>query len=472
MIMMFKPKQISYEIRKGLHYLFFVFAIAMCFHVPTSATPNGGYIAYVLGSTIVIYSLDRLCVVLFMTERVEPKFQCTSSGVQMSMAVSDRFLRRGQKGGFCYVCLPWVDKQWHAFSLFQDPSDPNRRAVFMLDVGSWTHKVYTELQLSNTSRPVWIQGPFASPYKMGKYINYVIELCTVLLTYILSFAFAARDFDKQILVSTGVGITASLSAIEAYKESRTIFLVWSTRDASLVEFFLENYHYLDHKYGFNFIYYTGQTPLNPTLLEGLAPNTRIIYSRPNLNVIIPNIIHTSEYSDTNSQYSQSCPKCQMIHSLLQKSRELDLEAHGGYQHSDEEKLEELMSIARNDEYDISDLSDHFQDAVIASPFTIPKPKLLLSRSSIVPEEDVLDDGSTIMPNASSLLFKRIRKYADTWGPTLHSSRSVKMMNHNNKTNLLSRWCVMYCGGSDQVKGSLKRISKEFGIDLHYESFAW
>lgn len=171
MIMMFKPKQISYEIRKGLHYLFFVFAIAMCFHVPTSGIPNGGYIAYVLGSIIVMYSFDRLYVIFFMTERVEPKFQCTSSGVQMSMAVSDRFLSRGQKGGFCYVCLPWVDKQWHAFSLFQDPSDPNRRAVFMLDVGSWTNKVLTELQLSNTSRPVWIQGPFASPYKMGKSIR-------------------------------------------------------------------------------------------------------------------------------------------------------------------------------------------------------------------------------------------------------------------------------------------------------------
>ncbi len=40
--MMYWKKKISYEIRKGLHYLFFVFAVAMCFHVPVTAIPNGG----------------------------------------------------------------------------------------------------------------------------------------------------------------------------------------------------------------------------------------------------------------------------------------------------------------------------------------------------------------------------------------------------------------------------------------------
>ena len=68
-MMMFKT-QITYEVRKGLHYLFFLFAIAMCFHVPASGIPNGGFIGYVLGSTIVLYSLDRLYVVFCMTERV------------------------------------------------------------------------------------------------------------------------------------------------------------------------------------------------------------------------------------------------------------------------------------------------------------------------------------------------------------------------------------------------------------------
>ena len=88
-----------------------------------------------------------------VTERIETsKFQVLPSGVQMTMKVSDRFRRWGEKGGFGYVCLPWVDRQWHAFSLFQDPSDPAARVVFILDVGDWTTAVHTELQRSNTSR--------------------------------------------------------------------------------------------------------------------------------------------------------------------------------------------------------------------------------------------------------------------------------------------------------------------------------
>ena len=167
--MMYCKSIIPYEIRKGLHYLFYLFAVGLCFHVPPSGIPNGGFIAYVLGFSICMYSLDSLYVIFFMTERIDTsKFQVLPSGVTMTLAVSDRFQKCGEKGGFAYVCLPWVDRQWHAFSLFQDPSDPGLRAVFMLDVGNWTKAVHSELQRSNTSRPIWIQGPFASPYKTGE----------------------------------------------------------------------------------------------------------------------------------------------------------------------------------------------------------------------------------------------------------------------------------------------------------------
>ena len=151
--MLFFKTRISYEVRKGLHYLFYPFAIALCFHVPPSGIPNGGFIAYVLGFSIAVYTLDRMYVVFFMTERIDTsQFQALPSGVQMTMKVSDRFQRCGEKGGFGYVCLPWIDRQWHAFSLFQDPLNPNKRVVFMLDVGDWTSKVHTELQRNVTSR--------------------------------------------------------------------------------------------------------------------------------------------------------------------------------------------------------------------------------------------------------------------------------------------------------------------------------
>lgn len=147
----------------------------------------------------------------------------------MTMAVSSRFQNHGAHGGFAYVCLPWVERtQWHAFSLFEHPTEPELRQV-MLKAGDWTEQVHDALQ-RDTCRPVWIQGPFVSPYNN------------------------ARFYDNQILVASGIGITPALSVIRAHKSSRNISLIWATRDANMLELFLEHL-YLDHK-GWNLIFYT------------------------------------------------------------------------------------------------------------------------------------------------------------------------------------------------------------------------
>lgn len=107
--MMYYKKKIRYEIRKAMHYLFYVFAIAMCFHVPLTAIPNGGFLAPVLGTCIVVYTLDACYVYLFMCEKIETTaFYVLSSGVRISMQVSERFKNRaGARGGYAYICIPW-----------------------------------------------------------------------------------------------------------------------------------------------------------------------------------------------------------------------------------------------------------------------------------------------------------------------------------------------------------------------------
>ena len=200
----------SYEVRKFLHITFFyVFAVAMCFHNKTSAWPNGGYNQVILGFCIVYYTLDAVYVTFFMTEMIETTiFNVLPSGVQMTMAVSEHFQKTYAQGGYGYVCLPWVSKhQWHAFSLFEYPSNPNLRQVFMFKVGNWTNEVHEQLQ-RNTIRPAWIQGPFVSPYNN------------------------ALAFDNTICVATGIGITPALSVIRAHRESRKINLIWACRDVA------------------------------------------------------------------------------------------------------------------------------------------------------------------------------------------------------------------------------------------------
>ncbi len=65
------------------------------------------------------------------------------------MPVSDRFLSHSQRGlraGYAYVNIPWVDdKQWHPYSLFEDPSDPRIQQMFLMKVGDWTGDVHKAL---------------------------------------------------------------------------------------------------------------------------------------------------------------------------------------------------------------------------------------------------------------------------------------------------------------------------------------
>jgi predicted ferric reductase len=206
-----------------MHYLFILFAFALCFHTPTSAIPNGGFTAWVFGILLVWYFLDATYCSFFMTEKINTtNFRVLPSGVRMDMSVSKRFQKCGEQGGYVYVCLPWVSKtEWHAFSLFKNPENPAERQIFVLKTGDWTSKVHSVLQ-RNTVRPVWVNGPFPSPYNN------------------------AEAYDNQILVASGIGITPALSVIQAHKNSRRINLIWAVRDRHLLEFFLKHL-YLDHQ---------------------------------------------------------------------------------------------------------------------------------------------------------------------------------------------------------------------------------
>lgn len=259
-------QRIRFEIRKYAHYFFWLFCAAMTFHAPIWALPNAGFCGFIFPALMIVYFLDASYVKLFMTERVDTvKYECTKSGVQLTMPVSAQFQKRLNSGGYGYIMFDWIDKhQWHAYSIYEDANEKESRRVFIAKAGDWTDKVHRKID-RNTVRPVWICGPFPSPYSN------------------------AINFDNMILVASGIGITPALSAIEGYRDSRRINLIWAVRDASMLVFFLKNAK-LDHK-GFNLIFYTGQDPL-PATIENFNSNAiiKIVPGRPNLSNLIPNII--------------------------------------------------------------------------------------------------------------------------------------------------------------------------------------
>lgn len=228
--------RIQYEIRRYMHYLFVLFCIAMSFHAPFSTIPNGGFAPIIFPTLILWWALDSFYVYFYMTERIATStFHVLPTGVQLTMKVSERFQKVNADGGYCYINLPWISKhQWHAFSLFENPQDISERQVFMMKLGNWTADVLQALQ-RDTRRPVWICGPFSSPYD------------------------EAIDLDNQILVAGGIGITPALSVMRKHQESRRPSLIWACRDPHMLEFFCKNGEF--SRRGWNMIFYTGKTAL-------------------------------------------------------------------------------------------------------------------------------------------------------------------------------------------------------------------
>uniref|UniRef100_A0A7S4NI13 Ferric reductase NAD binding domain-containing protein n=1 Tax=Odontella aurita TaxID=265563 RepID=A0A7S4NI13_9STRA len=516
-------QKISYEMRKGLHYLFILFAVGLCFHVPMSAIPNGGFIAPAMGFCIFLYAADASYVYLFMTEKIETTtFHVLSSGVRITMPVSETFQKSSEKGGFAFVCLPWVDKlQWHAFSLFEDPSDPSKRQMFMLKTGDWTTAVHKALQ-RDTVRPVWIQGPFLSPY------NY------------------AEMYDNQVLVATGIGITPALSVIRAHKSSRRINLVWAVRDPSMLEFFLEHL-YLDHD-GWNLIFYTGKEPLLPAL-EELNTNVRVIKGRPDLKTVVPNIIYGIE---SGVGLPEKCTPSSMVHIkelLIEKMRELD-EVDGISSNS---KVAALTTFANSHGFLFTDIINEMKEENVkrnSSRFlTGSEP----SREGLSTKDTIWGEGSSNADDnaGASAVLRQLREFGRVYSRTEeedeeHSCEGIEsapLINHSSRVDrsewqqslgetrescsvsndrrmrhmwtsirqsftpcmsdqnvvkaltstfkpwektdkaeyfvkgldrehVLPTWGLLYCGGSPPVQKTLKEISAEYHISLNIDSFSW
>ena len=118
-----------------------------------------------------------------------------------------------------------------------------------------------------TTRPVWIQGPFASPFG------------------------TAMNFDKLLLVASGIGVTPALSCLRQYGGERRVALMWMCRDASLIKFFLEVCNF--ENTSLTLIFYTGKSPFSFPK-RTMPSNVRILPGRPQTMRVIADIIYCVE----------------------------------------------------------------------------------------------------------------------------------------------------------------------------------
>ena len=188
--------KITYEVRKGLHYLSIVWGVALMFHAPKM------HIRYLMGTPLVLYVADWIYGFFARTFLVDKAvcFTRLECGVELTFKHPEGFKTDGS--GYIMVCIPWINKwEWHAFSLFAHPSKPGHSCVCMCMNGDWTRALHDKVKVP-TTRPVFIAGPYASPYA------------------------TALKYDNIILVASGIGITPALSIITTHKDSKRVNLIW------------------------------------------------------------------------------------------------------------------------------------------------------------------------------------------------------------------------------------------------------
>jgi len=478
---LFKHKM-KFEIRKFAHYLFWVFCGAMTFHAPFHAFPNGGFCAFIFPTLMLSYGLDAVYVKCFMSELINTVDYKVlgQSGVELTMPVSQRFQDGILSGGFGYIMFPWVDKQqWHAFSLYENPRDPSCRHMFIAKAGDWTSKVHRKVEVcTNTSRPVWISGPFPSPYNN------------------------AINFDNMILVASGIGITPALSTIEANRDSRRINLIWAVREASMLVFFLENAK-LDEK-GLNLIFYTGKEDDLPESIENYHTNgsnahVKIIKERPNLSHLIPNIIEFVDKGKDmwkkeiknakNAKNDKEAPPTSLLASGVgvgsnssSKSRDdfVDLEAI-----CQSESCDYDFNYNKDDEGSLSsdDSEEWTRSLVLTSTnctHSMPTkdPILKDEEDQQLQQQQQQQQRSIWRTTSVTDLTGGVR---DTWrassmpkvwkekvGGTTPRQYVKSTMAEDRKET----WGLLFCGGRNKLLENLVKESKDLRIPLHEEAFDW
>ena len=249
--------RLSWELRIRIHVCgALVFGIGLAFHTPL--------LAYFMTSVVLLYGLDSLACAFKMTHRVpHSSFMRLGSGTQLRFK-NPAGWNSSTTLGYVRVCVPWLSKsQWHPFSFYPDATDPSgSSAVFIQCAGDWTRDLHKSVE-RDSRRPIWIQGPFASPYA------------------------AALDYDHLLLFATGIGITPAVACLQQYREDRQVNLIWSCRDAALVRFYVHNFKFSSSSQhaqaGFTLIFYTGKAPLQ---IECELPDTvRILTRRPVLHEV-------------------------------------------------------------------------------------------------------------------------------------------------------------------------------------------
>eukprot|EP00984_Skeletonema_dohrnii_P014383 scaffold6034_cov87-Skeletonema_dohrnii-CCMP3373.AAC.3 len=514
-------ERLAFEVRKGLHYLSIVWAIILLFH-------STSMIYYLIGIPALMYLVDYLFGYFGRNSLIENAFfeRYGENGVALHFLNPHNWDKK-PKTSYVYVMCPWISKyQWHAFTIFPEPTKEDHTMLCIESSGDWTKELHRKIKVP-CLRPLYVLGPYKSP-----------------------FSDAAVTTSNAIAVASGIGITPTLSLVLNYAGKKRINVVWVCRDPGLVEYILHKFDIgAITKKSYAFIFYTGTREL--ALPKDLPSNIFIFTGRPHLEHTITGIvtaIHSGDGLPEEMFDAQEKIANAPFHRRMKIALCRVVEIYGKdemFEYAVEETEKEITSAAvSKDPVSESDGTVDTAPLVLETVPVRPSLRASLRLPGIAPEGQVslkgLDsmiyeflggigeyscsdieaffhqidrDGSGFidkeefndfigMISTESNLsthsisqrelvgameksqMRRRSEYPSSAHCSMHHTSShllgdsytIDYMRNLPKNsegdNPLEDWSIFYCGGSSKMKDDLKAISKKYNIDLSVEKFDW
>eukprot|EP00984_Skeletonema_dohrnii_P018185 scaffold8428_cov120-Skeletonema_dohrnii-CCMP3373.AAC.1 len=528
MVVPFLKQRLSFELRKGLHYLSIVWAIALLFHAPSK-------IPWLIGIPALVYVVDFIFGYFKRNNLVETAYfeRYGENGVSLHFKNPKSWENRSPTS-YVYIMCPWISKyEWHAFTMFPEPFKENHSMLCIGASGDWTKQLYDKIEVP-CLRQLYVHGP-----------------------YMTEFSDKAITTSNAIAVATGVGITPTLSLMMNYAGRKRINIIWVCRDPGLIEYIL---HKVDisaiTRNSYAFIFYTGQRELS--LPKHLPVNIFIFRSRPNLENTITGIvtaIHSGEglpeemYEKQEKISNAPFRKRVMIamyrvtqiydenemfdfavketESAAERMQDVDLESGstsdsdsdseeygsltvnpqrssrllllnpphdavsllgfdamisrflggiGEYSESDVEDIFHTIDRSRTGFINRTEFSDFLNTATRKNVMNRVSSRDLLSSMVALTDMTAVTNS---MHNPNSPDRGSSSHHANTsHGSVFGDSNTIEYMNNLMNASCstgeepLEDWSLFYCGGSTGIKNDLKGISWRYKIDLAVENFDW
>ena len=231
--------------------------------------------------------------------------------------------------------------------------------------------------------------------------------------------------------------------------------------------------------GWILIFYTGKEALSPAVENAkLNSNIKLIKSRPDLDMIIPNIIFGIETGKGVPEAAVPSEKLQVRELIAKKVWELEGEGL-----LEDEIVEELTFLAHEKGFLLSSLVDERAEDRNKNLLQVIKEQFAIYNNSA-------RNGNYIPPELASAsqshqgLHKRhnnnkkLTRYQRSTSMAVQSRPWEKQpaaedfVSALDKKRVLNTWGVLYCGGSKSVESKLRKISNKYDLELHTETFAW